>query len=362
MRKMNRVVEKVNAHVAGLDVHKLRITYCILDREGNEEASGEIAADRESLRAFVEEHVGGREFHFALEASGYAIWVYDLLVEACGRERVHVAHAAHVRAIANSPRKNDANDAYWLAYLTHERRLPEARLPAGELRELRLATRHRIRIVRRQTGLKARIRGVLAQVGYRIAHKLDSRRGRARMEEVLASGELTATRTECLRDLVEEMDRQEELVRKWEERIGKLVESLPEVEAMRREIPGFGAVIAPAVYAETGDPRRFSSAKALGGYTGLVPTDRSTGGKTRHGHMTRAGSPFLRWALVEAVVACQKARRGPAKAVGEWVRRRQARMGDKKRAQCAAARKLAEATWRLFSYGEVFDVARAFGR
>jgi len=130
---------------------------------------------------------------------------------------------------------------------------------------------------------------------------------------------------------------------------------------MRKELPGFGAVIAPAVYAETGDPRRFSSAKALGGYTGFAPTDRSTGGKTRHGRMTKAGSPFLRWALVEAVMACQKAKRGPGKAIGDWVRRRQARMGDKKRAQCAAARKLAEATWRLFSYGEAFDVARAFG-
>lgn len=361
MRKMSRVVEKVNAHVAGLDVHKLRITYCILDRAGNEEVSGEIAADRESVRTFLDKQVRGREFHFALEASGYAVWVYDVLVEACGRECVHVAHAAHVRAIANSPRKNDANDAYWLAYLTHEKRLPEARLPEGELRELRLATRHRIRLVRRQTSLKARIRGVLAQVGYRIPHKLDSRKGRARLEEIMASGGLTATRTECLRDLVGELDRQEGLVRKWEERIAQLVGGLPDIEAMK-EVPGFGAVIAPAVYAETGDPRRFSSAKALGGYTGLAPTDRSTGGKTKHGHMSKAGSPFLRWALVEAVMACQKAKRGPAKAIGDWVRRRQARMGDKKRAQCAAARKLAEATWRLFSYGEAFDVARAFGR
>ena len=77
--------------------------------------------------------------------------------------------------------------------------------------------------------------------------------------------------------------------------------------------------------------------------------------------MTRAGSPFLRWALIEAVVACQKAKRGPGKAIGEWVRRRQARMGDRRRAQCAAARKLAEAVWRLFAYGEAFDAAKAFG-
>ena len=42
------------------------------------------------------------------------------------------------------------------------------------------------------------------------------------------------------------------------------------------------------------------------------------------------------------------------------VRRQQVRMGNNKRAQCAAARKLAECAWRLFHYGERFDAARAF--
>ena len=36
------------------------------------------------------------------------------------------------------------------------------------------------------------------------------------------------------------------------------------------------------------------------------------------------------------------------------------RMGLKRRAQCAAGRKLAETIWRLFHYGERFDAARAF--
>ena len=34
MRKMSRPVQKVNAFVAGLDVHSKEITFCILDRKG----------------------------------------------------------------------------------------------------------------------------------------------------------------------------------------------------------------------------------------------------------------------------------------------------------------------------------------
>ena len=97
--------------------------------------------------------------------------------------------------------------------------------------------------------------------------------------------------------------------------------------------------------------------KGFDSFAGVI----RSGGKTRHGRMTKAGSPFLRWALVQAVMACQKAKQGSAKTIGDWVRRKQVRLGDKKRAQCAAARKWAEAMWRLFEYGERFDVARAFG-
>lgn len=228
MRKMNRVVAKVNTRVAGLDVHKNWITYCILDGAGDEAAKGKFRADREGLAGFLRERVGGEEFHFALEASGYALWVYDVLAGSRGRERVHVAHAAHVRAIANSPRKNDDNDAYWLAYLTHEGRLPEAQLPEGELRELRLATRHRIRLVRRQTKLKGQVRGALAQVGLRVGHRLDSAKGRRRLEEILASGELSEIRAACLRDLVEQLDDLDGRVAGWEERIARIASASAE--------------------------------------------------------------------------------------------------------------------------------------
>jgi transposase len=358
MRKMNRPVQKVNGHVAGFDVHKSTITFCVLDRKGNEVAEGQFPADAVSLERFVNRHVGRKRFHFAFEASGYSLWVYDFLVTRCGDEQVHVAHARHVRAIANSPRKNDRNDAFWLAYLTHEGRLPEAQLPAGDLRELRVATRARIRTVRRRTTVITRIRSLLAQVGIRISHKLDSVRGRSRLAEIAAT--LPGMRGAAVRDHADELDALDRRIRAWEKRIEGLVARFPEVQALKRELPGFGRTLAPAIYAETGSLRRFASAKQLGGYTGLTPTDRSSSGKTHHGRMARDGSRFLRWALIQAVMACLKSRTGPGLAVGDWVRRHQARMGDKKRAQCAAARKLAECAWRLFHYGERFDAARAF--
>jgi transposase len=358
MRKLTRSVQKVNAQVIGLDVHKHWIFFCRLDRRGEEVSSGRCPATREGLEKLLKQEVGRKKTHFAFEASGYALWVHDLLVARYDAEVVHVAQAKKIRAIANSRQKNDANDAFWLAYLTYESRLPEAWIPQGVHRELRLASRARIHAVRRRSRLMMVFRSHLAQVGERVSSSLSSVRGWERAVEL--AGRVDGARGDVLRECLEEIALYDRRIATWEERIAGLVEELPAVAAIEREIPGLGRVLAAAVYAETGPLERFGRAKSFGGFTGLPPSDRSSGGRMRHGQISREGSPYLRWALTQGVMACLRAKRGPGLAVGEWVRRREKRMQAKGKARCAAARKLAEAIWRLFHYGECFDAARAF--
>ena len=73
-----------------------------------------------------------------------------------------------------------------------------------------------------------------------------------------------------------------------------------------------------ALAAEVVDWRRFGSARAFMGFTGLVPGEYSSGGKTRRGSITKAGSEPVRTALAEAAWAC---RFKPA--IGVTLRRRQ---------------------------------------
>ncbi len=71
--------------------------------------------------------------------------------------------------------------------------------------------------------------------------------------------------------------------------------------------------------AEVVDWRRFPAAGAFMSYTGLVPAEYSSGGKTRRGHITTAGSEPVRTALTEAAWSY---RFQPA--IGAALRRRQA--------------------------------------
>jgi transposase len=65
-------------------------------------------------------------------------------------------------------------------------------------------------------------------------------------------------------------------------------------------IPGVGYYIALLVKAEIGDINRFHSGDQLASYAGLAPSTHSSGGVTHHGRITKEGSRWLRWAMVEA--------------------------------------------------------------
>jgi transposase len=64
-------------------------------------------------------------------------------------------------------------------------------------------------------------------------------------------------------------------------------------------MPGIGPYAALLILSEIGEIGRFPDAKHLCSYAGLVPSVYASGGKVRHGRLTKQGSKWLRWILVE---------------------------------------------------------------
>ena len=64
---------------------------------------------------------------------------------------------------------------------------------------------------------------------------------------------------------------------------------------------------AAAILAETGDPRRFATARALVKHAGLAPRERLSGTFAGHTKLTGQGRPRLRVAAWRAVWGAQKA-------------------------------------------------------
>ena len=82
---------------------------------------------------------------------------------------------------------------------------------------------------------------------------------------------------------------------------------------------GIAELTALTLAAEVADFRRFASAPAFMGFTGLTPSEYSSGAGTRRGGITKAGPQLVRGALVEVAWSY---RHRPA--IGATLRRRQA--------------------------------------
>lgn len=362
MKKLRRRVEKFNGLCVGLDLHKSFVQLSVIDRLGDEVEADRFAADREALTGWLDRlEATGESLLVVIEASGCFVWVYDLLVERLGRAAVKVAAPSKVKVIAEAGEKTDASDAWWLAYLAHEGRLPEAFVAEGDLRDLRVASRELRSVTDERSDLMRRMKSHLAQLGEGFSTSAwSSVPGRAKIEALVGRVQTDhGERGSAIARLWSRIQALNAEVDHWRQRVAELSGRFEEVKVLERELPGMGPLLAAMVWSELGDPQRYKSAKAYAKATGLTPGYRESGGKRSKQKITREGSAHVRWALTRAVLACSRCQHGPGVTLWRWVDK-QSRRKPKKAAMVAAARKLAEGIWRLFRLGEAFDLRRAF--
>lgn len=92
----------------------------------------------------------------------------------------------------------------------------------------------------------------------------------------------------------------------------------PQIAALQC-LRGVGPLTAVTLVAELGDLRRFKRARALMAYSGLIPSEYSSGDQQHRGPLTKVGNAHVRRVLVEAA---WQARHAPR--VGPGLKRRQA--------------------------------------
>ena len=128
----------------------------------------------------------------------------------------------------------------------------------------------------------------------------------------------------------------------------------PQVESLL-VLHGIGLYTAMVIVGEFGEVRRFRRAKQAGAYTGLTARIDQSGNHLYTGHITRQGSPFLRYVLVEAAMKIVHKDIGLANFYTRIRKRSSAKI-----ARVATARKLAEICWkRLMRWHREHDLAVA---
>ncbi len=117
-------------------------------------------------------------------------------------------------------------------------------------------------------------------------------------------------------------------------------------------VPGVGWVTALRFVATLDEIGRFADAHRVESYLGLVPGERSSSERQQRTGITKAGSPSMRWLLVQAAWAARRVRRKDALQL--WVAQVEQRRG-KKVAVTALARKLAGILFAIWRDGTVYQ-------
>ena len=182
-----------------------------------------------------------------------------------------------------------------------EDRFPRIWVPSPENRDLRQLLWHRHRLVQMRTRIMNQLQALAMNEGRRWKAKLWSIQGRAELEK-LALAPWASRRRQELLELLDRMNPTiEELTAAAEQEARKR----PEVARLMTH-PGVGPLTALAYVLIIGTPSRFHRGKQIGTYVGMIPSEDSSGGKQRLGHISKQGNSLLRFLLVEAAQAATR--------------------------------------------------------
>ena len=286
----------------GLDTHKSFIQVTVLQehRGANPQHLGRIKSNKSALIKLAKQlqsKYPKATLHFVYEAGPCGYWTYHL--------RTSLGHCCYVVAPSLIPKKpgdrvkTDKRDAAKLAKLLKAEELTPIYVPEAEDEAIRDLSRARETAMKDLKDAKFQLKGFLLRnnIQATVNDNWSKKHLRWLTDLILPHHSQQIVLQEMIITINERMQRLQRLdnellhqVKNW--RYYPVVKA---IQAMR----GVRLLVALGTIAELGDLRRFDHPRKLMAYLGLVPTENSSGGKTRRGSLTKCGNSRARRLLVE---------------------------------------------------------------
>jgi len=282
---------------AAIDIHKRAFQAAVLDPESGQLVEERFTADRESLARWAEPW-RGRLAAVAIEATTGWRWVWRELA-GMGFE-VRLVEPVQARGLLGRRRsaKTDRLDARWLARLLAKEMLPESWIPPAEIQELRDRTRLRKALAEDRRRWGQRLHAFLLHEGWPCSKSNLLRPPGLRWAASLRLPAHARLQVDSLLAVMAALEAQLDTVDTELRRFARQDERCQALQS----IYGIGPILACHLLAEIGEVRRFRRAEQITRLAGLDPVVEESGETRRRGKLAKAGSPHLRWALVEAAV------------------------------------------------------------
>jgi transposase len=318
----------------GIDLHKAFFQACAVTSAGERLWEDRFPRTDAGIAALTARCTGRTAL--AVEASTPTWHFADQMAPVVGE--LCIVDPLKTRLKAGYAAKTDRLDARRLADALRRQSVVGIYYPPLAIRELRELCRSRHALVQVRTALINRLRAVLLRQGIADARRLAKTRDDGWLAR-LPLPPRTAASITVLRQVLA-------VVRAEAARIDEDVRQVAAGDAVAQglqQLRGIGPVLALTIRAEIGTIHRFPTPAHVASYAGLVPRVEASAGRIRYGRITRRGSPWLRWALIEAAMHSTTR----TDRIGRWGRRLAVRKGALK-ARVALARVLCEDVFRVW--------------
>jgi len=333
----------------GVDLHKCTVSLVAVDPAGNEIAKlkvptkcvGKITSWLRSLPDPV---------WMAVEACPFVEWFIDRFQRCV--YRMDIADATELSNRRGKRRKNDINDAEDIALRLARGECPLGFIADDQLMQLRKRGRHWRQLSHLLSRTKHSMKSMLNAANIP-GPKFDAA-GAHRW--FLAHGHLLKpVQQVCFADFLDTLmllERQRERLRR-EIILANRSDEFTEITTLLKSVPGIDEIWACIIAAEIGPFDRFPNADALEFWAGMTADLKESAGRTQSGHITKAGSRTLRWALCKAAVTLCR-----SDAKQEATRQRTIRQvgGVKAKANVAMGRRLLGILYAMVRDGKPYEI------
>ena len=331
----------------GFDLAKTSSQLCLRTEDG-QLIERRLKTTREELTRFFAERPPTR---ILIEAATESEWVAQHL-EGLGHE-VIVAdpNFAPMYSTLSKKIKTDKRDARALCDACERGTYRPAYRSTDAQRQVRAELIARETLVATRTKYISVIRSMLRREGIRV-QSCGAQYFRAHVEEMSLPAHLRS----AIAPLLTILNTLGEQIGQADEQLAAVSKSEPLIKRLCH-IPGVGPVTSITFVAILGEAKRFSSAKQVRAYLGLVPKEDSSGERKLRGHITKAGNSRVRSLLVEVSWLILSSRKEELRGLKQWALRIAERRG-RRVAVVALARKLAGILYALWRDVTEFDPAR----
>ena len=287
----------------------------------------------------------------------------EIALEACGGShhwgraptglghRVRLIPPQYVKPFVKRS-QNDRNDAEAISIAAAQPGMAEVPIKSAEQQAAAMPLAVRELLTKQRTQLINALRGHAAEFGI-IAAK--GEKGVQQLRAAAASeGALPPPAARALAGLGSQIDHIEAELAQIDVKLTAQHTALP-MSRILAEIPGVGWLTALTLTLRV-EPTQFRSGRHLAAWLGLVPKERSTGGKQRLGAISRVGDERIRSLLVLGATAVIGHTRSGRSTASAWLHSLLERK-PRKLAAVALASKMARIAWAMMTRGEAYRVA-----